>query len=340
MTPFMVSSFIETIRSEAIFGSDDIRVMDVLTNGINRLKLDFFGPRDNSKRFPLIYLAIPTSAYHTLRYFVTKKAHEVTFGMATRYVNRKPASEKTAFHQFMPQMFASMTSVVIADLICYPFETVLHRLYVQGTRTLIDNLDNGMAAISIGVKYAGIIDCIKNMANREGICVFYSGIGALALQYMLNFCVLRSIRSIYDYGTRAFARAQFGRVTQSDGNLSDQTSVLKTPVTSYMPSVTSSAAVNTRPLSGNNVPPFGGGFTSPFGTSSSQPFASLGLNSSQVPSSYPTFGQTSAAFTSRSPPRISSPNPSHSDRPLSSFLSALKDTAADDPFGTTDYRED
>lgn len=32
----------------------------------------------------------------------------------------------------MPEMFATMTSVALADLICYPFETVLHRLYIQG----------------------------------------------------------------------------------------------------------------------------------------------------------------------------------------------------------------
>lgn len=40
--------------------------------------------------------------------------------------------ERTRFHTIMPEMIGTMASHLIADLICYPFETILHRLYIQG----------------------------------------------------------------------------------------------------------------------------------------------------------------------------------------------------------------
>lgn len=40
--------------------------------------------------------------------------------------------ERTRFHSMMPDMIATITSQLIADLVCYPLETILHRLYIQG----------------------------------------------------------------------------------------------------------------------------------------------------------------------------------------------------------------
>lgn len=46
--------------------------------------------------------------------------------------NRKREEEKSKYQQFVPMMFANLTSSVLTDLILFPFETVLHRLYIQG----------------------------------------------------------------------------------------------------------------------------------------------------------------------------------------------------------------
>ncbi|VDN53830.1 unnamed protein product [Dracunculus medinensis] len=196
--------------SETGLALEDIKVMDVITNGINRLHFDFFGPRDNSKRFALIYLAIPTTIYQTTHYLIAVNFYDWIFTTAQRYVNKKSASEKTVFHSYLPQFFATMTSQVMADLISYPVETILHRLYIQGTRTLIDNLDNGVSAISITAKYTGFFDCLRSILHREGFITFYSGVGALALQYALHFCFLRLVRTLFEYASGALSNINRG----------------------------------------------------------------------------------------------------------------------------------
>uniref|UniRef100_F1KYZ9 Solute carrier family 25 member 46 n=1 Tax=Ascaris suum TaxID=6253 RepID=F1KYZ9_ASCSU len=306
MTPFLVSSFIETVRSETGLGGDDIRVMDVITNGINRLRFDFFGPRDNSKRFALLHLAVPTVIYHTSHYLISNATYDWIYVMARRYVNRKPSNERTLFHQYLPQMFAAMTSQVLADLACYPFETILHRLYIQGTRTLIDNLDNGVSAISITAKYSGFFDCSRSIVNREGFWALYSGVGALAIQYLLHFSFLRLVRWMFDYGTRALASSQTlvaGASSNAPYSLAD----------------TSQSSATSQPLA-------------------------MPTMQTPKPHPYPTFGQTSAsAFGHSSPPLIGSP-PSASvlaDRPLAPLLlSSDYSTTSEEAFPRMDYTRD
>ncbi|KAL3997893.1 Mitochondrial carrier family protein [Acanthocheilonema viteae] len=215
MTPFIVSAFIETVRSES-GRCDDFHAMDVVTNGISRLRLDFIGPRDSSKRFSLLYLLIPTTCLFTSHYLITISIHDWIYLLARRYVNRKPLYEKTVFDQYFPQIFATLTSQMLADFALYPFETVIHRLYIQGTRTLIDNLDSGVTAISITGKYVGFFDCFRTIINRESFWSLYAGVGVLGLQYVLHLCLLRFIRTMIKYGNRAInAQQQEGIVASS-----------------------------------------------------------------------------------------------------------------------------
>lgn len=74
----------------------------------------------------------------------------------------------------MPELFAGFSSLAITDLICYPFETVLHRMYIQGTRTLVDNLDTGSSAMSVTFKYTGFVDCFRSIVSKEGFWALYS----------------------------------------------------------------------------------------------------------------------------------------------------------------------
>jgi hypothetical protein len=53
------------------------------------------------------------------------------------FQTRKLPSDRTRFHSIMPELFSAMTSAMVADLVCYPFETVLNRLFIQGI--IIDN---------------------------------------------------------------------------------------------------------------------------------------------------------------------------------------------------------
>ena len=41
----------------------------------------------------------------------------------------------------------------MADTLLYPLETILHRLHLQGTRSIIDNLDSGIEVTPILTRY-------------------------------------------------------------------------------------------------------------------------------------------------------------------------------------------
>ncbi|CAD5209177.1 unnamed protein product [Bursaphelenchus xylophilus] len=201
-TPFIVASFIETVRSSIGFGYEDARVFDVIYNGFDRVKQDLFGAVDTSRRIGVQYLIAPTMGYYTLQFMIKDSLYNNIYSMARRYVGKKPVHERTRFHMIMPELFAGMSSLALTDLICYPLETVLHRLYIQGTRTLIDNLDTGASAISVTVKYTGILDCLKSIIEKEGFWALYSGVGAVALQYGLHFCVLRTMHMIFEHANK------------------------------------------------------------------------------------------------------------------------------------------
>ncbi|KAK6106555.1 Mitochondrial carrier family protein [Brugia pahangi] len=275
MTPFIVSSFIETVRSES-GRCDEFRVMDVVINGISRLRFDFIGPRDNSKRFSLLYLLIPTTCLFTSHYLITIGLFDWIYVLAKRYVSRKPLHEKTAFDQYFPHIFATLTSQMLADFSLYPFETVLHRLYIQGTRTLIDNLDSGVTAISITAKYVGFFDCIRTIINRESFWSLYAGVGALGFQYVLHLCLLRFIRTMVKYGNRTI------NAQQQDGTIvtSNTSSHLLTPLQ----------------------------FDSePFGSAANELSAPLTESiSANSKARYPAFGQTISTFGRTSPPLFAS----------------------------------
>ncbi|VDD94318.1 unnamed protein product [Enterobius vermicularis] len=262
MTPFIVSSFIETVRSETGLSGDDFRIMDVITNGFYRLKSEF-SMRDGSKRFSLFYLAFPTVLYHTSHYLIVYFMYEWIYKLAKRHVNKKPGLERTTFDQYFPDLFALMSSQVLADFICYPLETVLHRLYIQGTRTLIDNLDTGISAISITAKYSSLTDCVQRIVKQETPWALYAGAGALCLQYLLNFSFLRVVRTAFDYGMHILGENQGARTSNP--------SLVSPP--SYHESVTHPS--------------------SQYFPSSVAPAGST---------EYPSFGQTAASLGRHSPP--------------------------------------
>ena len=41
------------------------------------------------------------------------------------------------------ELASNLISLITSEILFYPFETILHRIQLQGTRTIIDNLDTG-----------------------------------------------------------------------------------------------------------------------------------------------------------------------------------------------------
>jgi solute carrier family 25 protein 46 len=100
-------------------------------------------------------------------------------------------------HCYYPELAANFMAFAVPNLILYPLSTVLNRLYVQGTRTIIDDLDNGYDVVPLSTNYVGLIDCIRTVWREEGILGFYRGFGAILLQCVLYFLVLKITKFIY-----------------------------------------------------------------------------------------------------------------------------------------------
>lgn len=100
--------------------------------------------------------------------------------------------EKTSqYEQVYPELLATFSGMLLADVILLPFETILHRLYLQGTRVLTDNMDHGREVLGVQFKYSGFLDCIWQIFCDDGLSGFYRGLGALVLQYTCQFIGLK-----------------------------------------------------------------------------------------------------------------------------------------------------
>lgn len=73
------------------------------------------------------------------------------------------------------EIYSTLLSVVSTEILFYPFETILHRIQLQGTRTIIDNLDSGYSVVPILTNYEGASDCYRSTVATEGISGLYKG---------------------------------------------------------------------------------------------------------------------------------------------------------------------
>ena len=53
------------------------------------------------------------------------------------------------------ELNSTLIGMIVSDVVFYPFETILHRLHLQGTRTIVDNLDTGYSVLPILTNYEG-----------------------------------------------------------------------------------------------------------------------------------------------------------------------------------------
>lgn len=73
------------------------------------------------------------------------------------------------------EIYSTLISMMTTEILFYPFETILHRLQLQGTRTIIDNLDSGYSVVPILTNYEGAVDCYRTTIAAEGVSGLYKG---------------------------------------------------------------------------------------------------------------------------------------------------------------------
>ncbi|OCT98545.1 hypothetical protein XELAEV_18010781mg [Xenopus laevis] len=198
VTPFYSASLIETVQSEIIH--DNPGILDCLKEGMGRVLN--LGVPYSKRLLPLLVLTFPTVLHGILHYIVSSTVQKcVLFFIKKKSPPRLPAdgsnTVQNKLEDYFPELIANFAASLCADVLLYPLETVLHRLHIQGTRTIIDNTDLGHEVVPINTQYEGLKDCINTIKREEGGLGFYKGFGAVVVQYTLHAIVLQITKIIY-----------------------------------------------------------------------------------------------------------------------------------------------
>lgn len=194
--PFYSASLIETVQSE--IASESPGILDVFRDGAIRM----VEMSNKGRLIPIYALLPPTIAYSVSKYLFTIVVRGVT-SRIMQVKHRHSQELRGAYSKDLSEtvmedidLQSILISMCIADIIFYPFETVIHRLHLQGTRTIIDNLDTGRSVTPLLTGYSGATDCYSTILSTEGLLGLYKGFGALVLQFAVHFMVLRATKWI------------------------------------------------------------------------------------------------------------------------------------------------
>uniref|UniRef100_A0A0A9X8A3 Solute carrier family 25 member 46 n=2 Tax=Lygus hesperus TaxID=30085 RepID=A0A0A9X8A3_LYGHE len=199
ITPFYSASLVETVQSD--IASEKPGVFDVFREGIYRLVS--FGSPQKGRMLPVWTLVTPTVLHGLCKYFASSIVKHVSSNIM--HINyRHDFQKKGAFPKdYMNsnvlqeiEVSSQLVSLVAAEVLFYPLETILHRLHLQGTRTIIDNLDNGYAVTPILTNYEGTTDCYDTTVAQEGSLGLFKGFGALIVQFTVHYAVLKLTRFV------------------------------------------------------------------------------------------------------------------------------------------------
>ncbi|KAH8865914.1 Solute carrier family 25 member 46 [Schistosoma japonicum] len=120
--------------------------------------------------------------------------------LATLAYRRQDTALQTIYNRYYTDLFAGMTANCAADVVLYPIETMVLRLCVQGTRTLVDNMDTGDVVVPIVSSYDGFFDALRSSLDLPvGFLGLYKGFGALIAQYALQALFVFGIRCLYEH---------------------------------------------------------------------------------------------------------------------------------------------
>ncbi|MEJ1286332.1 hypothetical protein NN561_017339 [Cricetulus griseus] len=179
---------------------DNTGILECIKEGIGRVI--GLGVPHSKRLLPLLSLIFPTVLHGALHYIISSIIQKIVLLILKRKTCNSHLAESTSPMQSMldayfPELIANFAASLCSDVILYPLETVLHRLHIQGTRTIIDNTDLGYEVLPINTQYEGMRDCINTIKQEEGVFGFYKGFGAVIIQYTLHAAILQITKIIY-----------------------------------------------------------------------------------------------------------------------------------------------
>ncbi|KAM4875029.1 LOW QUALITY PROTEIN: mitochondrial outer membrane protein SLC25A46 [Thomomys bottae] len=196
--PFYSASLIETVQSEII--RENASILECIREGIGRVL--GLGVPHSKRLLPLHSLIFPTVLHGVLHYIISTVIQKFVLLILKRKTYNSHLAEsgcpvQCILEAYFPELIANFVASLCSDVILYPLETVLHRLHIQGTRTIIDNTDLGYEVLPINTQYEGMRDCISTIKQEEGVLGFYKGFGAVMVQYTLHAVILQVTKIIY-----------------------------------------------------------------------------------------------------------------------------------------------
>lgn len=176
-------------------------LLDCVREGLARLL--GVGAPHSRRLLPLSSLLLPAALHAILRYAVATSVKRAALWLQQRG-RKQRADPSNPLDAYFPELAAEWVGALVADVVVFPLETALHRLSLQGTRTIIDATDGAVAAgtggsllvLPVNTQYDGFSDCLHTIRRKEGGAGFYRGFGALLMQYALHGALLAAARTL------------------------------------------------------------------------------------------------------------------------------------------------
>lgn len=228
-TPFICSSLIATVQS-VIVVRDRPSFVDCLRDGF--LRIIHLRSTPSARMLPIWLLVVPTVFYHVshstivhlAKHFVSifranflcsprltrgnKSRHSTQVSrlstmddtkdsrqhdLTLNYDSTNTSIDTDGVEEDSSQISTSIIASFVADIALLPVETVMNSLFIQGTRTIIDNCDETTVVLPALTNYDGFNDCYQSIIKFEGTLGLYKGLGAILLQYSVHFLLFRSL---------------------------------------------------------------------------------------------------------------------------------------------------
>ncbi|XP_017130576.1 solute carrier family 25 member 46 [Drosophila elegans] len=216
VVPFHAASLVETVQSD--IASEKPGLFDVFREG--SLRLFYWSSPQKGRMLPAWALIGPSVSFGITKYLFNLVIRGVSSRiMRRRITNQSQDSQGGKFHDSSlehqnAEVYANLIAILTTEAIFFPFETILHRLQLQGTRTIIDNLDNGYDVVPILTNYQGVVDCYQTTIVSEGVCGLYKGFGAMILQFVAHVAVIKLAKWVVNQIAEVISNRPPARIVQ------------------------------------------------------------------------------------------------------------------------------
>ncbi|KAG5673885.1 hypothetical protein PVAND_003891 [Polypedilum vanderplanki] len=213
--PFYSASLVETVQSD--IASEKPGLLDVFREGSSRW-LAWSVPAKG--RMLPVWALLPSGVCIGLsKYLFGVIIKGISTRILSRHYQNKEEKQGARSKDLSTinnevELASNIISLITSEILFYPFETVLHRIQLQGTRTIIDNLDTGTQVVPILTSYEGAFDCYVTTIQSEGFGGLYKGFGALMLQFAAHLAVIKLSKWVFNQITEICSEKAPTKVTE------------------------------------------------------------------------------------------------------------------------------